>query len=115
MPPVMRWTDSDQPLEGPAIAGGAVAIPGGDTGHQDALNGASVKVCEGHRGQTKFLQHPEGEEALLHLLHHSVCVGGPFQFVRDVYFPPSPLLTHQCGNVLFPKVHNLLLCFVDVE
>ena len=22
---------------------------------------------------------------LLHLLHHAVCVGGPFQFVRDVY------------------------------
>jgi hypothetical protein len=25
------------------------------------------------------------DEALLHLLHHTVCVGGPFQFVSDVY------------------------------
>ena len=31
-----------------------------------------------------FLQPPEVAEALLHLLHHAVCVGGPFQFVRDV-------------------------------
>jgi hypothetical protein len=42
-------------------------------------------VCEGLRGQAKFLQPPEVEEALLHLLHHIVCVGGPFQIVSDVY------------------------------
>ena len=27
--------------------GGAVAVPGGDTARQDALNCTSVKVCEG--------------------------------------------------------------------
>ena len=27
----------------------------------------------------------EVEEALLHLLHHTVSVGGPFQFVSDGY------------------------------
>jgi hypothetical protein len=72
----------------PAVVGGAVAIPGGDTAQQDALNCASVKVCEGSRWLV-----------LLHLLHHTVCVGGPFQFVGDVYaeelnFLPSPLLSH---------------------
>jgi hypothetical protein len=37
-----------QPLESPAEAGGAVAVPGGgDAARQDALNCASVKVCEG--------------------------------------------------------------------
>jgi hypothetical protein len=43
------------------------------------------KSCEGLRGQAKFPQHPEIEEVLLHLLHHTVCVGGPFQIVSDVY------------------------------
>ena len=32
-----------------------------------------------------FFQPPEVEEVLLRLLHHTVFVGGPFQFVRDVY------------------------------
>ena len=71
------------PLESPA--GGAVAVPGGDTARQDALNCASVKVSEGFRGQAKFLQSPEVEEALLRLLHHTVCLGGSFQIVSDVY------------------------------
>ena len=62
------------PLESPAVAGGAVAVPGGDTARQDALSCASVKVCEGLRDQDKFLQPPEVEEALLCLLHHTVCV-----------------------------------------
>ena len=44
-----------------------------------------VKVCECFRCQAKFLQPPEVEEVLLHILHHTVCVGGPFQFVSDVY------------------------------
>ena len=38
-----------QPLESPVVVGGAVAVPGGDTARQDALNCASVKVCEGLR------------------------------------------------------------------
>ena len=32
------------PLESPAVAGGAVAVPGGDTAQKDALKCASVKV-----------------------------------------------------------------------
>jgi hypothetical protein len=55
-------------LESPAVANGAVAIPGGDTARQDALNGSSVKVCEGLRGKATFLQPPEVEEALLSFL-----------------------------------------------
>ena len=62
-------------LESPAVAGGAVAVPGVDTARQDALNCASVKVCEGLRGQAECLQPPEVEEVLLCLLHHTVCVG----------------------------------------
>ena len=34
------------PLESLAVAGDAVAVPGGDTARQDALNCISVKVCE---------------------------------------------------------------------
>ena len=69
----------------PAVAGGEFAVPYGDTAEQDALNCASVKFCEGFRGQAKFIQPPEFEEALLRLLHHTVCVGGLFQIVSDVY------------------------------
>ena len=43
-------------LESLAVEGGAVAVLGGDTARQDALNCASVKVCEGFRWQAKFLQ-----------------------------------------------------------
>ena len=71
-------------LESPAVAGGLVAVPGNDTARQNALNCASVKVCEGFRGQAKFLQPPEVEETLLRLLHPTVCVGGPFQTISDV-------------------------------
>ena len=60
--------------------GGAVAVPGGDTARQDALDCASVKVCECFWWQAAFLHSPEVEEALLHLLHQAVCVGEPIQF-----------------------------------
>ena len=73
------------PLESPAVAGGAVAVPGSDTARRDALNCASVKVCEGFKCQTKCILPPEDEEALLRLLHHTVCVSGPYQFVSDMY------------------------------
>ena len=43
------------PLKSPAVRGGAVAVPGGDSARQDALNGAAVKVCEGLRGQAAVL------------------------------------------------------------
>jgi hypothetical protein len=36
------------PLESSAVAGGAVAVPGGDTAQQDALNCTSVKVLGPH-------------------------------------------------------------------
>ena len=62
-----------------------VAVPGCDTARQEALDCASVNVCQGFGWQARFLQPPEVEEALLRLLYHTVCVGGPFQFVCDVY------------------------------
>jgi hypothetical protein len=61
-------------MESTAIAGGVVAVPGGDTAQQDALNCASVKVCEGRRGQAEFPSASEVEEALLCHLNHTVCV-----------------------------------------
>ena len=108
------------PLESPSVAGSAVAVPGRDTARQQALNCASVKVG----GQATFLQPPEVEEALLRLLH-TVCVGGPFQIVSDVYAEELETfhLLH-CSPVdvdrgvlplLFPEVHDQLHCFVDVE
>ena len=80
MPPVMRWGRPHHPLESPAVAGGAVAVPGGDTARQDALDCAPVKVCQGLWPQATFFQPPEVEEVFLRLFHHTVCVGGPFQF-----------------------------------
>ena len=86
-------------MESPAVADGAVTLPGGDTARQDALNGASVKVCDALMGQGECIQSPVVEEALLSLLHHTVCGGGPFQMVNDVY----------------SKDHDQLLCFVEGE
>ena len=53
------------------------------------------------------------------------CVDGPFQFVSDVYAEEHNTfyLLHYCpidGDggmlpLLFPEVHDRLLCFVDVE
>ena len=58
-------------------------------------------------------------------LHYAVCVGGPFQFVRDVYAEELKTfhLLHCCPNevdrgvlpLLFPEVHDPLLYFVDIE
>ena len=42
-------------LESPAVAGCAVPVQGRDTAQQDALNCASLKVCEGLSGQANFL------------------------------------------------------------
>ena len=58
------------------------------------------------------------------LLHHIVCVGGPFQIVSDVYAEEleSFYLLH-CGPVdvdrgvlslLSPEVHDQLLHIVDI-
>ena len=91
----------------------------------DALNSASVKVCEGFRCQDKFIQSSEAEEGPLRHLQHTVCVGGPFQFVSDVYTEKRKTfhLLHCCPvdldrevlPLLFPEVHDHLLCFVDIE
>ena len=61
---------------------------------------------------------------LLRLLHHTVCVGGPFQFVSDVYAEELEAFhLFHCGGIdvargvlplLFP-VHDHLLSLVDVE
>ena len=113
------------PLESPAVAGSAVVVPNSDIARQDALHCASVKVCECFRCQAKFIQPPEVEEVQLCLLHHTVCVSGPLQLVGDLYAEELEafLLLH-CSpfNVdrvvlplLFPEVHNYLLCLVEVE
>ena len=49
LPPVMRCKRLHHPLESLAVEGGVVAVPGSDSARQDALNYASVKVCEGFR------------------------------------------------------------------
>ena len=82
--------------------GGAVAVPGGETVRQDALDCAPVKRSEGFRGQATFLQPQEVEEALLCLLHYTVCVHVPFQFVGDIY-------TEEL------KTFHLHCCPVDVD
>ena len=61
---------------------------------------------------------------LLRLLHDAVCVGGPIQFVPDVYAKELKTyypLHHSPVNVdrgvlplLFPEVHDHLLSFVDI-
>ena len=100
----VAWGRLHHPLESPAVVGGAVAVPGGDTAQQDALNCASVKVCEGFRCQATFLQDLP--------LCHSVCVGGTFQFVSDVYAEEAFHLLHSavlsmwiggCSLCCFPK------------
>ena len=55
MPLVMRWADRTTLWRALWLLVGAVAITGGDTAGQDALNCASVKVFERLRGQAKFL------------------------------------------------------------
>ena len=44
-PPVMH-----HPLESYVVEVGAIAVLGGDAAQQNALNGASVEVCEGLGG-----------------------------------------------------------------
>ena len=61
----------------------------------------------------------------MRLLHHTVCVGGPFQVVSDIYTEELEAFhLLNCGPVdvdmgvlplLFPEVHNQLLCFVDFK
>ena len=62
------------PLESLLFECGAIALPGSETARQDALNGASIEVHEGLKGQAKFLQPPEVEEALLPLFFTTLSV-----------------------------------------
>jgi hypothetical protein len=74
------------PLESLAVQGCAVTIPGGDM---------FVKVLDDKPNIFSLLK--------LRILHHTVSVGGPFQFVRDVYTEELSgvyrrgLRTHPCG------------------
>ena len=102
------------PLESPVFAGGAVAVPSGDTARQTFLDGASVEVCEGLGGQAEFLQLPEVEEVLLRLLHHSVSVEGPFQVLSEeleTFYPLhcSPVDVYEGILSLLCPIATLLL------
>ena len=122
MPVVMRW--AEHTILWRALRLRAVQLPY-HTAKQDALNSASVNVCEGARCQAEFLQPPEVEEALLPLLHHTVCVGGPFQIFSDVsaeeleafHFLHCIPVNVDGGMLLFlsPEVHDQHLHFVDIE
>ena len=73
------------------VASGAVAILGSDAARQDALNCASVKVCDGFWCQATFLQPPGVEEALLRLLHttpHKTILKRGFRLVRPALNSP---------------------------
>jgi hypothetical protein len=65
----------ENPAVNPAVVGGAVAVPGGDTARQDALNGASVRVLGAKPNLFSLLRLK---------VHHTVWEGVPFQIVRDV-------------------------------
>ena len=69
--PVIFW-----PSTPPSVAsrnqGWCVAIPSSDAASQDAPNGAAVEPFEDLRAHSKTFQLPEGEEALLCLLHDYV-------------------------------------------
>ena len=103
MPPEMRWADCTT-----SWRGGAVAIPGGHTARQDALNCAYVKVCEGFRCQPKFLQPLVVEEVLLHLFHHTICVD---HFSLSVMCMPRNL-KHSTFSAVVPSmwIRGCCLC-----
>ncbi len=57
---------SHDPLQSPAVASGAVSIPGGDTAGQDALHSAGVEGPEDSGARSKL--PPEEEECLNKIL-----------------------------------------------
>ena len=73
--------------------GGAVAVPGSDTAREDALDYASVKVCV-FGGKPNFFT--------------TVCVGGPFQFVRDVYAEELSTFSTTVPSMWIGGVHPLV-------
>lgn len=101
------------PLESYVVEGGAIAVLGGDAAQQNALNGASVEVCEGPGGHVEFL-HPSSA-SLRQCLYQGVGVLGPFQVISDDAFGPlycGPVDVD--GGVLSlrsPVVHIQLLLF----
>ena len=61
VPPGMRWADCTTFLSALRWRAEQLQYQAMDDAAQDALNYASVKVCEGLRGQYEFLQLPEVE------------------------------------------------------
>ncbi len=64
---------SHDPLQSPAVASGAVSIPGSDTAGQDALHSAGVEGPEDSGARSKLPQPSQEEETLMCLLQHCIC------------------------------------------
>ncbi len=75
---------SHDPLQSPAVASGAVSIPGGDTAGQDALHSAGVEGPEDSGARSKLPQPSQEEEMLMCLLQHCICVSRPCEILGDV-------------------------------
>ncbi len=75
---------SHDPLQSPAVASGAVSIPGGDTAGQDALHSAGVEGPEDSGARSKLPQPSQEEETLMCLLQHCICVSRPCEILGDV-------------------------------
>ncbi len=73
-----------RPLQSPAVASGAVSIPGGDTAGQDALHSAGVEGPEDSGARSKLPQPSQEEETLMCLLQHCICVSRPCEILGDV-------------------------------
>jgi hypothetical protein len=107
------------PLESPAFAGGAV--PGGDTARQDAHHCAAVKVLGAKPNFFSLLRLKRGCCAFFTIPSvwvDYVCLS-VMCTLRNFNFPPSPLGSRLWIRgvlpLLFPEVHDQLLCFVDIE
>ena len=116
---------SHHPLQGFAVVGGVIAVPGGDAASQDALYSTGVEPCEDVVVHSKLPQPSQEEEALVSLLHNGLSVDGPCEFLSNV--DTEELETadslHRCSidgdgavfSVFLPEVHHKLLGFTDVE
>jgi hypothetical protein len=71
---------------------------------------SSENVLGGLRGQARCIQSPEEEEVMLHLLHHTVYVGGPFQIVIDTDEVRSlQTLWLESLKLIFQPLHKFLV------
>ncbi|XP_051956635.1 uncharacterized protein LOC127625397 [Xyrauchen texanus] len=113
------------PLQGFAVVGGAIAIPGGDAASQDARYSTSVEPCEDVLVHSKLPQPSQEEEALVSLLHNGLSVDRPCEFFSDVDTEELEAADslHRCSingdgavfSVFLPEVHYKLLGSTDVE